>query len=554
MCDVRPDVCKHFGYLHGDRVLHEHDLGTMWLTVIGVWGGGDGPALLLWKDGDSGAGTLSPLPPDMLVLKRLPAEEVRSHLGCEPPRAFNLQFPFMAGCKHPVVRLFDNTAAACEAFGFRAGDVVKDKQENQYTVIGVGPLLPRKCFRGSQGLWALRDGSNGAERLQVSRHVSLVSRGSEKPQEYGPLGALECTLIYPLRAHGRAGQFDVRPEICCKLAGVPRCSGLQHGTQVEDRAGRRFTLIGARYHRGCPRLWFERDGKTGATLFAKFGECHVKALSLPPRVQEVHATGAILPMARSLDWDEVLSDDSDEEPERDLERLLREKGGATSKSELIKLLESAARRHKHRKQHREPEKLLCTTTLNRKEECNSKPVRESDGIKHGMRVRSRSNNCIGVVTNIDSDGTFRIESLKETGQGVDTWHAQRQDIERDERADLVRPGALVQVRAGIECPRFEWGFLTPSDIGVVRAVEDGVVSVNFGQRKLWKGALDEFQVLEPFDCLQVGSHVQLVKPDLKPRYGLGELKTTSAIGVVSRMDGEEICVNFPEADDWKLET
>lgn len=550
---MRPEACKHFGYAHGDRVLHEHDLGTMWLTVVGVWGGGHSPALLLWKDGDNGAGTLSPLPPDMRVLKKLPPEEVRSHLGREPPQARNLQFPFMAGCKHPVVRLFDNSPVACEAFGFRAGDVVKDKQGNQHTIVGVGPLLPRKYFRGSQGLWSVRDCSNGAERLQVSCHVSLVSRGSKPLQEYGPLGALECTLVYPLRSHGRAGEFDVRPEICCKLAGVPRCSGLQHGTQVEDHQGRRFTLIGARYHRGCPRLWFERDGRPGATLFAKFGECHVKALSLPPRVQEIHATGTIVPMTKSLDWDEVLSDDSDEEPERDLERLLREKGGATSKSELIKLLDIAARRHRHKKQHRELEKLLLTK-LNRNEECNSKPVRESDGIKQGMRVRSLSNSCIGVVTNIDSDGTFRIESLKQTGQGLDTWHAKRQDIERDEQADLVRPGALVQVREGIECPRFEWGFLTRSDIGVVRVVEDGVVSVNFGHKKTWKGALDEFQVLEPFDCLQVGSHVQLVEPNMKPRYGWGELKTPSAIGVVSRMDGEEIRVNFPEADEWKLDT
>ena len=37
VCDVRQHVCKHFGYMHGDRVLHDGHHGAMWLTVIGVW-------------------------------------------------------------------------------------------------------------------------------------------------------------------------------------------------------------------------------------------------------------------------------------------------------------------------------------------------------------------------------------------------------------------------------------------------------------------------------------------------------------------------------------
>ncbi|CAK9025217.1 E3 ubiquitin-protein ligase KEG (Protein KEEP ON GOING) (RING finger protein KEG) (RING-type E3 ubiquitin transferase KEG) [Durusdinium trenchii] len=250
-----------------------------------------------------------------------------------------------------------------------------------------------------------------------------------------------------------------------------------------------------------------------------------------------------MPETKTLDWDEAPSDD--EESVDELRKLLRRD---TSKSELIKRLIDAGERHARQEKGPQLQKLLLTNTLN--QERSLKRVREHEGIKEGMRVRSVSGS-VGVVTNIDRDGTFRIDSLKETGQGIDTWHAARREIERDERADSVRPGALVQLREDVATPRFGLGFLSRSEIGIVVDVKEGVVYVNFGHRQRWHGALDEFDMRKPFDCLQVGSHVQLEKPDIKPRYGWGQLKTSSAIGVVSRIDGDDVFVNFPEADDWR---
>jgi hypothetical protein len=79
--------------MHGDRVLHDGHHGAMWLTVIGVWEKHGKGALLLWQDGDSGAGILDPLPNDMKVLSQTGPQELKNYLGSEF-RTFT--FPFVA--------------------------------------------------------------------------------------------------------------------------------------------------------------------------------------------------------------------------------------------------------------------------------------------------------------------------------------------------------------------------------------------------------------------------------------------------------------------------
>lgn len=129
LCDVRDHACKQFGYVHGDRVLYDTGSGVMWLIVIGVWANHGQPALLLWRDGDSGAGILDPLPADMKVLKQLGPHEVRDCLGSDPPEMHIFTFPFLAGQDCPTVRKFDISREACQAFGFEFGDIVWTSRE-----------------------------------------------------------------------------------------------------------------------------------------------------------------------------------------------------------------------------------------------------------------------------------------------------------------------------------------------------------------------------------------------------------------------------------------
>ena len=550
VCDVRQHVCQHFGYCHGDYVLHDSESGAKWFVVIGVWDSEGKPALLLWRDGASGAGILDPLPPDMRVLKQIHPHKIREHLESSPQLARNFSFKFLAGQGDPVVRKFDVSAEACAAFGFQFGDVVQDKRRREHTIIGVArPAAGRHwCKSDRIRLWAIPLGGHGAQPLKVDSNLRFVRQGP-KPEVFGPLGALECTFRYPVRSSIlRVCMFDIRPDICFKLSTVP---GLQHGAQVQDEHGRVFSVVGVAYYRGRPRIWFEREGKAGATIFERPISMHkLKVVggvtSLEPSASDVPT----ISMESTLDWDKASDSDGDG-PVADLKGLL---GSDVSPAKVLQALEEAVK-HKRQRPKREPlDKLLHSASLNKED--GIKRI-EHAGIKQGDRVRSlldlQTRRRVGIVTNIEG-GVFRIDSLEGSGQRVCTWHAKLEEIRKDEEADLVRPGALVKLRPEVQKPRFGWGGLSSQDVvGVVQKVDNCVVSVNLGFSNRWHGMLDEFLTEQTSDALKVGSHVRVKELVEAPRYGWGAHKMHAAVGVVSKIEEDEIEVNFPDADDWKPE-
>lgn len=556
LCDVRDCACKQFGYVHGDKVLYDTGSGVMWLIVLGVWANDGQPALLLWRDGDSGAGILNPLPADMKVLKKLGPHEVRGCLGSDPPEMHLFTFPFLAGQDCPTVRKFDISSEACQAFGFEFGDIVRDKHGDEHTVIGVGrPGAGRKwCKLKAVCLWAHKKGCEGAQPLRVNSSLSFVRRTdeSEKPKPFGPLGELMPTFRYPFKSSSskRAGEFDVRPEICFKVGGVP---GLKPGARV-DFHGRLFTVIGAAYYRGCPQLWLERDGRQGATIFEKTR--HVRELKLVSSpASSLAPCGAdipILPMRRSLDWDEA-SDSDDEEPE--LQGLMRLLKSDASQAAVLAALKERRKGQGSRRRSREKElqldKCLNLKTLNKQ---SSDGVQHNPGsIKTGDRVRSLSSDCVGIVTNVDN-GVVRIDSYSQIERSSVTWHARLEEVNIDECANLVREGALVELREEVKQPVCDWGGQSHADVvGVVQQIRDSIVVVNLGIRT-WKGALHEFQAFKPSGCVQVGAHIRVKQPDLHPRYGWGDHKMREAIGVVAKIEDDDVEVNFPDKDKWRSGT
>ncbi|CAE7030113.1 shkD [Symbiodinium sp. CCMP2592] len=548
MCDVRPDICDHFGYSHGDWVLYDSEAGAMWLVVVGVCDMNGKPALLFWRDGDSGAGIMDPLPTDMKVLSRIHPRELRSRFGSLPPSACSFNFKFMAGETAPVVRKFATSAESCNAFGFEFGDVVKDKWGKEYVVIGVGPPAAGRHWHKSNRvrLWAYEVGSEGAQPLKVDCHIRFVRRGPE-PVEFGPIGALECTFPYPVRTHGhapkRAVKFDVRPEVCSKLTGM---SDLQHGAQIQNEHGRKFSVVGAAYYRGQPQVWFEREGKLGATLFDK--TAFLRNFELVGRIS-LQPCGADVPamhLQSSLDWD-------DDATTGDMKGLLGLLCSGASHTQLLKALERKAKHKKYARKSQLLEKRIDSVNLNKED--SIKRV-EHGGIKKGDRVSGpaagRPTGRVGIVTNID-EGVFQVVSLSESSQqDVFTWHAKFDQIHKDPEADLVRPGALVKLRQAVQQPRCGWGGLTHELVlGVVQKVEKCIASVNLGYSNRWHGPLDEFEAIKPSDSLQVGSHIRLKSTDKVPRYGWGGHKMRAAIGVVAKIADEDIKVNFPDMDEWK---
>lgn len=556
LCDVRDCACKQFGYVHGDKVLYDTGSGVMWLIVLGVWANDGQPALLLWRDGDSGAGILNPLPADMKVLKKLGPHEVRGCLGSDPPEMHLFTFPFLAGQDCPTVRKFDISSEACQAFGFEFGDIVRDKHGDEHTVIGVGrPGAGRKwCKLKAVCLWAHKKGCEGAQPLRVNSSLSFVRRTDEfeKPKPFGPLGELMPTFRYPFKSSSskRAGEFDVRPEICFKVGGVP---GLKPGARV-DFHGRLFTVIGAAYYRGCPQLWLERDGRQGATIFEKTR--HVRELKLVSSpASSLVPCGAdvpILPMRHSLDWDEA-SDSDDEEPElQGFMRLLKSDASqAAVLAALKERLKGQGSRRRSREKELQLDKCLNLKTLNKQ---SSDGVQHNPGsIKAGDRVRSLSSDCVGIVTNVDN-GVVRIDSYSQIERSSVTWHARLEEVNIDECANLVREGALVELREEVKQPVCDWGGQSHGDVvGVVQQIRDSIVVVNLGIRT-WKGALHEFQAFKPSGCVQVGAHIRVKQPDLHPRYGWGDHKMREAIGVVAKIEDDDVEVNFPDKDKWRSGT
>ncbi|CAE7738519.1 KEG [Symbiodinium sp. CCMP2592] len=179
---------------------------------------------------------------------------------------------------------------------------------------------------------------------------------------------------------------------------------------------------------------------------------------------------------------------------------------------------------------------------------------EHMGIKKGDRIRGLAAGWpfdrLGVVTTVNA-GVFQILS-ESSQQDVFTWHAKFEEMRKDPEADLVRPGALVKLRQAVQQPRYGWGGLTHELVlGVVQKVEKCIVSVNLGFGSRWHGSLDEFEAIKPSDSLQVGSHVRFKSPGKVPRYGWGGHKMRAAIGVVAKIEDEDIKVNCPDMDEWK---
>lgn len=80
---------------------------------------------------------------------------------------------------------------------------------------------------------------------------------------------------------------------------------------------------------------------------------------------------------------------------------------------------------------------------------------------------------------------------------TDGWKGKASDLEVDEVANRIRPGARVRVRKGVT-PKGGWAGVTPRSVGTVRQIDyDGIpVLVAFPEHSNWKGLLSELEVTD----------------------------------------------------------
>lgn len=470
-CDIRPEVCSHFGYFHGDFVCMDtygRNRPTMWLIVLGVTEDDGAWRLLFYRLGESGAGYLEPMPKDMKVLEKIPTEEVRNRLNQAPPVPTDFTFPFCVGVSNPVICKFDVTEKACKAFGFCSGDLVEDSRGACFAVIGV------RREGGKFTLWAHRQDDLGAVRLRVHANLHVKEAKCCMPLEFGPLGRLQCDFTYQIHGCDSVAKFDTRGDVCRKLLGVTD-TAFRHGSVVQGNGGHRIVLIGARYHEGCPRVYGEREStKTGAR---------------PLMEKDLNVLDYAFPCEAEIETTLKLLDD----------------GAAAALEAASQDLEDAVKQEKHQKQR----------------------------TKHLWYKGEPNRKC------------SKARSNEEQGQSL-------VEVQQGDQANVVRPGALVQVRSDIQTPRFKWGFLKDnrSCIGVVQHISSAAVEVNFGYERCWNGAPDEFQVVGPEDKINVGMHVCVKDSMQDPAYGWGLLRRRS-VGVVAKVEGQLATVDFPEQSGWK---
>ncbi|XP_035380327.1 E3 ubiquitin/ISG15 ligase TRIM25 isoform X2 [Electrophorus electricus] len=116
-------------------------------------------------------------------------------------------------------------------------------------------------------------------------------------------------------------------------------------------------------------------------------------------------------------------------------------------------------------------------------------------------------------------------------------------------------GCKVRVKPSVVTPKYQWGGITHKSIGIVKAVEEGTVFVDFPEFHAWKGELSEMELISSKEsaCLgsniQIGDRVQVKATVDTPKHGWGEVSRKS-VGVVTAMKGEDITVNFPEQKRW----
>ncbi|KAK2884232.1 hypothetical protein Q8A67_017869 [Cirrhinus molitorella] len=200
----------------------------------------------------------------------------------------------------------------------------------------------------------------------------------------------------------------------------------------------------------------------------------------------------------------------------------------------------------------------------------------TDCIKVGDRVRVKpsiktprynwggdiTHKSVGVVKEIKSDQNLLIDF-----PGFASWKGLLSEIEPvtdgDEQGSStlnckITIGDKVRVKPSVETPKYLWGSVSHKSIGSVINVQGETVTVDFPEQKGWIGEVSEMEsaVLSSADLgspshasFKIGNRVGVKSSVKDPKHGWGSV-THKSIGVIKRIQGESLIVDFPEQTDW----
>ncbi|KAF4099524.1 E3 ubiquitin-protein ligase TRIM36 [Onychostoma macrolepis] len=191
-------------------------------------------------------------------------------------------------------------------------------------------------------------------------------------------------------------------------------------------------------------------------------------------------------------------------------------------------------------------------------------------IKVGDRVRVKpsiktpkyggvTHKSVGVVKDIKSDQSLVIDFPECT-----SWKGfllEMEPVTDDDECGSstlncnIKIGDKVCVKPSVETPKYLWGSVSHKSIGSVRNVQGETVTVDFPEQEGWIGQVSEMELASAdlgspsHACFKIGNRVSVKSSVKDPKHGWGSV-TQNSIGVIKRIQGESLTVDFPEQTDW----
>ncbi|XP_067239104.1 E3 ubiquitin/ISG15 ligase TRIM25 isoform X4 [Chanodichthys erythropterus] len=120
----------------------------------------------------------------------------------------------------------------------------------------------------------------------------------------------------------------------------------------------------------------------------------------------------------------------------------------------------------------------------------------------------------------------------------------------------IKIGDKVCVKPSVETPKYLWGSVNHKSIGRVISVQGETVTVDFPEQEGWIGEVSEVELVVSADlgsatpnCFKIGNRVRVRSSVKEPKHGWGSV-THNSIGVIKKIQGESLTVDFPEQMDW----
>ncbi|XP_016150341.1 E3 ubiquitin-protein ligase KEG isoform X1 [Sinocyclocheilus grahami] len=123
-------------------------------------------------------------------------------------------------------------------------------------------------------------------------------------------------------------------------------------------------------------------------------------------------------------------------------------------------------------------------------------------------------------------------------------------------------GDRVHVKPSVVTPTHKWGSVTHFSIGVVKKIQDDLLTVDFPEQRNWTGVVSEMEHVtsagsdlstknDPFN-IKVGDKVRVKSSVTTPKHNWGRNITHKSVGVVKDIKSDDsVVVDFPGHANWK---